>query len=83
MSDKLNKNYTYVDLRVHSYMFSDFSSATDLIHQIFNDEKYAFEDIEDDDIYSGIRRQYTEFVGEWTNECEQAFDREISILKRV
>ena len=72
MQEKL---YTYVDLRLHSHMFnvSDYSSIRDFFRNMFIEEKCALEDIEDSDIYEGCRRQWKEFVGEWTEECENEF----------
>jgi hypothetical protein len=71
----MEKEYTYVDLRLHSYMFGadDFESLRDFFRYIFNEEKHSLEDCSDEDIYEGFRRQYEGWVGTWTNECEKQF----------
>ena len=81
---KLPLVYNYLDLRFHPYMFEydDFTGRDEDPHvaffrYIFNDERYSIENYTDTSIYDALKRQYEEFVGEWDEECEKAFDRVI------
>ena len=81
---KLPLEYNYLDLRFHSYMFDyhDFVGRDEnpnvaFFRNIFNDERYTIEDYTDTSIYDALKRQYEEFVGEWDEACEKAFDRVI------
>lgn len=71
----MNHKYTYIDLRLHSYMFNyhDFDNLKSFFRHIFVTERYALEDYEDIDIYEAFRRQYEEFCGRWSEECENVF----------
>ena len=80
----MEKEYTYVDLRLHSYMFQcdDFDSLRDFFRYIFTEEKHSLEDCSDEDIYEGFRRQYEGWVGTWTYEAEEEFQRALDIYIR-
>lgn len=80
----MQMKYNYIDLRLHSYMFehADFDNVRSFFRHIFTTERFALEDYEDNDIYEALRRQYEEFVGSWTNECENAFQSTIDIYLR-
>lgn len=80
----MDKKYTYIDLRLHSYMFNadDFDSTREFFRHIFNEEHHSLEDYSDEDIYEGFRRQYEEWVGTWTNECEEQFQVALDIYVR-
>ena len=71
----MDKKYTYTDLRLHSYMFQsdDFDSLREFFRHIFNEEKHSLKECSGEDIYEGFRRQYEEWVGTWTKECENEF----------
>lgn len=71
----MEKEYTYADLRLHSYMFNadDFASTRDFFRYIFTEERHSLEDCSDEEIYEAFRRQYEGWVGTWTNECENQF----------
>ena len=71
----MEKLYTYVDLRLHPYMFSadEYPSLHDFFRNMFTAEKHVLEDIEVDDVYEGCRRQWEEYVADWEDEHDNEF----------
>ena len=87
-NNTLVKNYNYLDLRFHSYMFDIFyeysgeNAREDFFRHIVIEEKHVLEDYGDADIYEALRRQYEEFVGVWDEGCERAFNNVILLLNK-
>lgn len=76
----MDKKYTYVDLKIHSYMFNknDFDSIEDFFEYIFEQERYNLEEVSNADMLEGFVRQYEDWVGPWTAEINKAFSDAIS-----
>lgn len=71
----MDKKYTYVDLKIHSYMFNknDFGSIEEFFEYIFRQERYSLEEVSAADMLEGFVRQYEDWVGRWTAEVNKAF----------
>lgn len=83
----MKKEYTYLDLRFHSYMFEydefrrDENPTLAFTRYVLGEERYAIEDCSEEDVYEAFRRQYEEFVGKWTEANERAFNRIYMMLQ--
>lgn len=79
--------YNYLDLRFHSYMFEyeDFRKnewpQVAFFRYVLNENRGAIEDYSDAEIHDALKRQFREFVGNWDNDCERAFERVILIIR--
>ena len=75
----MDKKYTYVDLKIHSYMNNknDFDSIEEFFEYIFEQERYSLKEVSTADMLEGFVRQYEDWVGPWTAEVNEAFSKAI------
>lgn len=66
--------YNYIDLRLHPYMYDyhDYNNVKAFLYHVISEERDMISDYSEELIHEAIRRQYEQFVGKWTNECEMA-----------
>lgn len=81
----MDKKYTYVDLKIHSYMFDkdNFDSTKEFFEYIFRQERYSLEEVRNADMLEGFIRQYEDWVGSWTDEVSKAFSETIVDYRRM
>lgn len=74
---KLDKKFTEIDLYLHRYMydFADFGTARDFFQYVFNDTDGLLDDFDPIDVREAFVRQYTGWVGYWTDEVETSYNQ--------
>lgn len=75
--NKLEKKFTEVDLCLHSYMYdsTDFKTVQEFFQHISDQTDGLLDDYDLTDIREAFVRQYTGWVGYWTNEVEAAYNQ--------
>lgn len=76
----LEKEYTYIDLCIHPYMFKDFEDVNEMFITILRDNYHQFEDYEYDDIVEAMRRQYSGWISKWDDSLESLFEHYFDIV---
>lgn len=77
----LEKEYTYIDLCIHPYMFKDFEDVHEMLLTILRDNYHQFKDYEYEDIVEAMRRQFNGWIGPWNNGLEVLFERYYDIVQ--
>lgn len=79
MKNKINldKKFTEIDLYLHRYMydFADFKTVQEFFQHIFDETDGLLDEFDPIDVREAFVRQYTGWVGYWTDKVETAYNQ--------